>query len=78
MRLISYPAFILFFASVCLLVHPVDGQLHPTRPAQYQSLPPLREQSDILNNWRLERLNHLPYLLQKYGVDAWLVRIPIH
>ena len=50
------------------------GQLHPTKPAKYQRLPSLREQAEIMDRWRQQRLDALPNLMKKYGVDAWLVR----
>ena len=52
----------------------VEGQLHPNEPARYQTLPSLREQAEILDGWRRERLEGLPGLMRKYGVGAWLVR----
>ena len=50
------------------------GQLHPEEPAKYQALPSLREQAEILDEWRKERLDALPELMKRYNVDAWLVR----
>ena len=55
-----------------LLLH-VVAQLHPHEPARYQTLPSLREQAQILDNWRDKRLQALPDLMKKYNVDAWLV-----
>ncbi|PSR93772.1 hypothetical protein PHLCEN_2v4667 [Hermanssonia centrifuga] len=49
------------------------GQLHPREPAQYRTLPSLREQALILDRWRDERVARIPELLKKYNVDAWLV-----
>ncbi|EJD00919.1 uncharacterized protein FOMMEDRAFT_88640 [Fomitiporia mediterranea MF3/22] len=49
------------------------GQLHPSEPAKYQSLPGLREQAQILDEWRQQRLDALPDLMKKYNVDAWLM-----
>ncbi|KAK0649901.1 hypothetical protein B0T16DRAFT_457264 [Cercophora newfieldiana] len=40
---------------------------------QYFTLPPLREQASIQDNWVKERREGIPKLLRKYGVDAWLV-----
>ena len=40
---------------------------------RYMTLPPLREQADIQNGWLKERWDNIPSILQKYGVDAWLV-----
>lgn len=51
----------------------VLGQLHPEKPSQYQTLPTLREQAHIVDEWRQQRLDAIPELLRKHGVDAWLV-----
>ncbi|KAF7792897.1 hypothetical protein EIP86_003998 [Pleurotus ostreatoroseus] len=51
----------------------VLAQLHPDEPATYYTLPPLREQAAILNGWRDERVAHIPHILRKHGVDAWLM-----
>jgi hypothetical protein len=40
---------------------------------EYRRLPPLREQAAIQDSWRDERISNIPNILQKYGVDAWLV-----
>jgi len=40
---------------------------------QYQILPPLREQAALKDAWTKERVSHIPSLLQKYEVGAWLV-----
>ncbi|KAI0775353.1 hypothetical protein BC629DRAFT_1582973 [Irpex lacteus] len=50
-----------------------EGQLHPDDPAAYRALPSLRAQATILDRWRDERVDRIPALLQKYGVDAWLI-----
>ncbi|ATY62839.1 Xaa-Pro aminopeptidase family enzyme [Cordyceps militaris] len=39
----------------------------------YQYLPPLREQSALQEKWYAERRAAIPALLQKHGVDAWLI-----
>jgi hypothetical protein len=48
------------------------------RVPEYQQLPPLREQAAIQDAWTAERLSNVPQLLRKYGVDAWLVRLPLN
>ncbi|KAI1177853.1 putative lipoprotein [Nemania sp. FL0916] len=40
---------------------------------QLQTLPPLREQADIVDSWTEDRKALIPGLLRKYGVDAWLM-----
>ena len=40
---------------------------------QYYPLPSLREQAKIQDAWTTERRAKIPALLQKHGVDAWLV-----
>lgn len=42
----------------------------------YQHLPPLREQADLQDKWVAERKEAIPKLLEKHGVDAWLVSRP--
>ena len=49
---------------------------HPQTKPTYQPLPPLRQQADIQDAWTQSRKDQIPALLQKYGVDAWLVRPP--
>jgi hypothetical protein len=39
----------------------------------FNYLPSLRDQAALINGWREERLAGIPALLQKHGVDAWLV-----
>jgi hypothetical protein len=48
-------------------------QLHPNKPAQYRTLPSLREQARLQTEWRDQRVSRIPALLEKHGVDAWLV-----
>lgn len=52
----------------------VSAQFHPNERATYPSLPCLRDQATVLDNWTTERLSHVPQLMSKYGVGAWLVR----
>ncbi|KAK3321983.1 hypothetical protein B0H66DRAFT_514270 [Apodospora peruviana] len=40
---------------------------------RYYTLPSLREQADIQDAWTKERIAGIPKILQKYGVDAWLI-----
>ncbi|KAK3319955.1 putative lipoprotein, partial [Cercophora scortea] len=40
---------------------------------RYYTLPSLREQADIQDAWTAERKARIPKILQKYGVDAWLI-----
>ena len=55
----------------------IVAQLHPADPAQYQTLPFLRDQARILDEWRYQRLQALPELMKRYNIDAWLVSISI-
>ena len=61
---------------VALHVHPGLGSQAADKSPQYQFLPPLREQAEIVDAWTEERKALIPGLLRKYGVDAWLVRLP--
>ncbi|KDQ64369.1 hypothetical protein JAAARDRAFT_52322 [Jaapia argillacea MUCL 33604] len=49
------------------------AQFHPSEPAKYQRLPSLRDQARILDEWKDERVARIPQLLERYGVDAWLM-----
>jgi hypothetical protein len=60
----------LVFARLSLAVDTVSGF---SKSPQYQYLPPLKEQAEIYDGWRKERLDRIPEILQKYGVDAWIV-----
>ncbi|KAI1505969.1 putative lipoprotein [Biscogniauxia marginata] len=52
----------------------VDGAgTTPTKAPQIQTLPPLREQAELIDAWTEERKALIPGLLRKYGVDAWLM-----
>ncbi|KAH9897128.1 hypothetical protein F4778DRAFT_772011 [Xylariomycetidae sp. FL2044] len=44
-----------------------------SKKPEIQTLPPLREQADLINSWTEERKALIPGLLRKYGVDAWLM-----
>lgn len=48
-----------------------------TRKPQVQILPSLREQARIVDAWTEERKALIPGILQKYGIDAWLVRLAL-
>ncbi|KAJ3556725.1 hypothetical protein NM688_g1864 [Phlebia brevispora] len=63
----------LVFWSLPFLSLTVLAQLHPEAPAPYYTLPSLREQAEILDRWRDERVARIPDILKKYGVDAWLM-----
>ncbi|RDW88051.1 hypothetical protein BP6252_00083 [Coleophoma cylindrospora] len=58
-----------------LLWLPVASQISPvaTSNPQYQQLPPLREGAALKDEWTQSRIDAIPKLLQKYGVDAWLM-----
>lgn len=62
-----------------LLLSCASAQSSSTKKVpEYQRLPPLREQAAIQDAWREERVSNIPQILQKYGVDAWLVCSIIH
>ena len=63
----------LLTALLSLLIANGSAQLHPKTPAGYQTLPALREQAAILDAWRDERISHIPQILNRHNVDAWLV-----
>ncbi|KAI1493616.1 putative lipoprotein [Biscogniauxia mediterranea] len=53
----------------------VDGAGTPssTKAPQFQTLPPLREQAELVDAWTEERKALIPGLLRKHGVGAWLM-----
>lgn len=61
---------------VCLFLANASARLVETtvKEPEYQYLPPLREQAALQTAWTEERKADIPQILQKYGVDAWLVR----
>lgn len=63
-------------ALATLHVQSSTGSQVAAKTPQYQLLPSLREQADIVDAWTEERKALIPGLLQKYGVDAWLVCFP--
>ena len=65
---------LVLFQVAAILLCVGTAQLHPSTPARYRTLPSLREQATILDGWRDERLENIPSLLNKYNIDAWLVR----
>lgn len=46
-----------------------------SKTPQLQTLPPLREQAEIVDGWTAKRKALIPSILRKYNVDAWLVRL---
>lgn len=50
-----------------------SSQLHPGKPAKYQQLPSLRSQAKIQDRWTKARIAHIPWLLERYEVDVWLM-----
>jgi hypothetical protein len=61
--------------SLATVMSLVGAQLHPSKPAEYRKFPSLREQTRILGGWREERVAGIPALLEKHGVDVWLVNL---
>ncbi|KAL2060952.1 hypothetical protein VTL71DRAFT_9004 [Oculimacula yallundae] len=45
----------------------------PPRDAQYHTLPSLRDSARIQDAWTKERIEGIPRILRKWGVDAWLM-----
>lgn len=55
---------------------PVAGaSADASKSPQFQTLPPLREQAEIVDGWTKKRKSLIPGILRKYHVDAWLVRL---
>ena len=64
---------ILVWLTIARLGFATRFESRTTTEPRYQHLPPLREQAKIYDEWRKERLSKVPRILQKYGVDAWIV-----
>jgi hypothetical protein len=45
---------------------------------EYVQLPSLRKLAAIQDAWTKQRISNIPNILQKYGVDAWLVRLFVY
>ncbi|KAI0839396.1 hypothetical protein F5Y06DRAFT_265346 [Hypoxylon sp. FL0890] len=45
----------------------------PGKKPQFQILPSLREQAELVDGWTEERKAMIPGLLRKYDIDAWLM-----
>jgi hypothetical protein len=58
-----------------LLLHAFasDTLASSKKTPEYRKLPSLRDQAVIQDAWTKDRVSAIPRLLQKYGVDAWLV-----
>jgi hypothetical protein len=52
----------------------VRASTNPDKTPQLQTLPPLREQAQMVDAWTDERKALIPGILEKYGIDAWLVQ----
>ena len=65
------------FQALCLQVALINSAAVTKKP-QYQRLPPLRQQAAIEDAWKQERIDNVPKILNKHGVDAWLVRLTNH
>jgi len=57
------------------LAIPTAAQFHPKIPEKYPVIPSLRRQAEILDSWTVKRFEHVPELMEKNGVDAWLVSL---
>jgi hypothetical protein len=44
-----------------------------TKAPQIHTLPPLREQAELVDGWTKERKALIPDILRKYDIDAWLI-----
>jgi hypothetical protein len=65
MKLINF----LQLLTVTKTVHGINDKSH----GEYAILPTLREQAALKDEWTKSRIETIPALLNKYGVDAWLV-----
>jgi hypothetical protein len=60
--------------SLHLLFFQIAGVASKPDKPDYVILPTLREQTAIQDAWTAQRLSNIPNILNKYAVDAWLVR----
>jgi len=74
MKIASLPVLLLGFLASNALASAAPQLGKQTLSPQYYTLPPLREQAELQDSWTQQRRDQIPALLQKYGVDAWLVR----
>lgn len=49
------------------------AQFQPPIPVKYPPVPSLRKQAEILDDWTKKRIDHIPELMKRNGVDVWLV-----
>jgi hypothetical protein len=66
MKLLNIPLLL----AVTTIVHGIDDKSN----GKYAILPSLREQAALKDGWTKSRIESIPALLNKHGVDAWLVR----
>ncbi|KAI1343546.1 hypothetical protein F5Y15DRAFT_236087 [Xylariaceae sp. FL0016] len=59
--------------SIAALLASATSNAVARKVPQVQTLPPLREQAELIDSWTDERIALIPGLLHKYGVDAWLM-----
>ena len=59
-------------ANVCLFACAFALISRTSRP-RYHYLPSLQEQAKIQDGWRNSRIENIPSILRKHGVDAWLI-----
>lgn len=67
MRILNVP----FLLALLTQVHGISDKFN----GEYSTLPPLREQAALKDAWTKSRIDSIPALLSKHGVDAWLVLI---
>ena len=66
---------LLFLAVVCLQFIGLGVDAKDVKKPKCQKLPDLREQAELKDSWTKERIEAIPNLLEKYGVDPWFVRL---
>ncbi|KIJ56980.1 hypothetical protein M422DRAFT_40543 [Sphaerobolus stellatus SS14] len=58
---------------VLLCVPGILAQFQPPIPDEYPVLPSLRKQAEILDGWTTKRVQNVPEIMKKNGVDVWLM-----
>ncbi|KAF3013932.1 hypothetical protein E8E14_002551 [Neopestalotiopsis sp. 37M] len=65
---------IAILSSLLIQSQVTNAAAHNTKKSlQIHTLPPLREQADIVDAWTADRRALVPEMLRKYDVDAWLI-----
>lgn len=71
--LVAYIASMFTYRAGLVLLSLFSSLAASTSVPQYHRFPPLRERASLEDSWTKQRLQAIPSLLAKHGVDAWIV-----